>query len=137
MGDNPPSPLPPSPSLPSSSSSSISPQSSLPTPSHGKPVLFIASFLSALLLALVLHMHARSGFTSVNNDDLGSWAALVAPANARVFSAAELREFNGENGKPAYLACLGQVFDVSAGDNFYGKDAHYHGFVGYVRSVID
>jgi membrane-associated progesterone receptor component len=42
------------------------------------------------------------------------------PVVFRTFTPETLLPFNGENGKPVYLAVRGRVFDVSPGRNFYG-----------------
>jgi hypothetical protein len=70
---------------------------------------------------------------SASDGDGDGWAAFVAPAGSLVFKPSELNQFNGEDGKPFYLAVLGQVFDVTKGEQFYGKDSHYHGFIGYAN----
>jgi len=43
---------------------------------------------------------------------------MSAPASAKRFDAAALRPFNGESGKPVYLALKGKVFDVTSGKSF-------------------
>ena len=49
----------------------------------------------------------------------------------RIFSKAELAEYNGEEGSPGlYLAILGEVFDVSKGARHYGPKGGYHFFTG-------
>ena len=36
----------------------------------------------------------------------------------------------GENDKPIYLSCLGEVYDVTSGHDFYGKGEGYSFFAG-------
>jgi len=48
----------------------------------------------------------------------------------RYFTLDELREFNGENDKPIYLAIKGEVYDVSSKQDFYGPGEGYHLFAG-------
>lgn len=42
----------------------------------------------------------------------------------------ELEFATGEDGAPAYLAVRGRVYDVTAGEAFYGVGKPYHAFVG-------
>jgi predicted heme/steroid binding protein len=47
-----------------------------------------------------------------------------------VFTKAQLAKFDGSpRGAPAYLAVLGEVFDVSGKPEFYSKGSGYHHFV--------
>jgi len=43
-----------------------------------------------------------------------------APVVFRTFTPTTLLPYNGEDGKPVYLAVRGRVFDVTPGKNFYG-----------------
>ncbi|XP_062141410.1 neuferricin homolog [Drosophila sulfurigaster albostrigata] len=47
----------------------------------------------------------------------------------------ELATYNGEQGRPIYLALLGAVFDVSRGIKHYGPGCSYNFFVGRDASV--
>ena len=38
------------------------------------------------------------------------------------FTAKELEEYNGKNGKPAYVACNGKVYDISQSDLWSGGE---------------
>lgn len=42
----------------------------------------------------------------------------------------QLKEFNGENGAPIYLAIMGRIYDVTRGKSFYAKGRSYHRYVG-------
>lgn len=46
----------------------------------------------------------------------------------------ELHEYDGVDGRPAYMACSGDVFDVT-GVDFYAPGSGYHVFVGTDASV--
>jgi hypothetical protein len=51
---------------------------------------------------------------------------------------AELALYNGRNGKPAYIACDGIVFDLTthpSWQEFYGEGSGYNVFVGKCASV--
>lgn len=51
------------------------------------------------------------------------------PDKQRMFTTSELRQYtNLENG--LYLSILGQVFDVTKGDQHYGPGGNYHAFIG-------
>ncbi|KAH8276682.1 hypothetical protein KR044_008611 [Drosophila immigrans] len=47
----------------------------------------------------------------------------------------QLATYNGEDGRPIYLALLGDVFDVSRGVKHYGTGCSYNFFVGRDASV--
>ncbi|CAH0394031.1 unnamed protein product [Bemisia tabaci] len=51
-------------------------------------------------------------------------------SSERLFSISDLSDFNGETRKELYLAILGNVFDVTQGQKFYGRGESYHHFIG-------
>jgi membrane-associated progesterone receptor component len=52
-------------------------------------------------------------------------------ASEVVFTAQELEEFgNGLYGNPIYISIFGRVYDVTAGERYYGEDATYGMFAG-------
>jgi len=48
----------------------------------------------------------------------------------RTFTPRTLLPYNGEDGRPVYLAVRGRVFDVTSGRNFYGPGGAYSNFAG-------
>lgn len=58
-------------------------------------------------------------------------AAMAAPA--RQFTAEELRQYDGRDGGPVYIALRGRVLDVSEGRSFYGPGGPYAIFGGALR----
>jgi membrane-associated progesterone receptor component len=52
------------------------------------------------------------------------------PIVFRTYTPRTLLPYNGEGGKPVYLAVRGRVFDVSRGRNFYGPGGPYENFAG-------
>jgi membrane-associated progesterone receptor component len=76
---------------------------------------------SLLLLVLYLLMRPRS---------LPAMPKPPPPTVFKTFTPPTLVEFDGTNGKPIYFAVRGQVFDVSAGRQFYGPGGPYANFAG-------
>ncbi|XP_028994625.1 neudesin isoform X1 [Betta splendens] len=63
------------------------------------------------------------------SDDVRLKQAAAEPV--RLFTEEELRRHDGtEEGRPIYMAVKGVVFDVTRGQEFYGKDAPYNALVG-------
>lgn len=61
--------------------------------------------------------NTRTGHTSSDND-------------MQIFTADELKQYNGIEKPQLYLALLGNVYDVTKGEKHYGKDGSYNYFVG-------
>lgn len=55
------------------------------------------------------------------NDRNLNWILSWCSTTQRLLSAMDLELHNGDSGSPAYLAILGEVYDVSLGKRFYGK----------------
>ncbi|CEG48628.1 heme steroid binding domain-containing [Plasmopara halstedii] len=52
------------------------------------------------------------------------------PVTRRFYTPEELLPFNGENGRPIYIAILDEIYDVSRKRDFYGPGEGYHLFAG-------
>lgn len=64
----------------------------------------------------------------MNGDYVGAYQLYLGHKD-KLFSKKELEKYNNiENG--LYLSILGQVFDVTKGEQYYGKGNTYHAFVG-------
>ncbi|KAL7526393.1 hypothetical protein ACHAXR_001470 [Thalassiosira sp. AJA248-18] len=50
--------------------------------------------------------------------------------NVMTITREQLEEMDGYDGAPLYLSIKGRVYDVSAGDRFYGEGKEYHDWVG-------
>ena len=57
-------------------------------------------------------------------------------APQKLFTADELSTFNGKAGRPMYLSILGQVFDVSKGQRYYGVSAALQGLFKVLPSAV-
>lgn len=52
------------------------------------------------------------------------------PIVFKVFTPPQLLPYNGEEGRPVFLAVRGRIFDVTPGRNFYGPGGPYANFAG-------
>ncbi|XP_074095179.1 neuferricin [Cotesia typhae] len=69
----------------------------------------------------------------IYGDYIGAYKLYMGDTD-KLFSKNELEKFNSpESG--LYLSILGQVFDVSKGEQYYGKGNTYHAFVGRDASL--
>jgi len=46
-----------------------------------------------------------------------------------LFTKEQLATYDGSDGSPLYVAILGEIYDVSKGEKYYGKEKGYHCFV--------
>ena len=53
----------------------------------------------------------------------------------KLFTKEELAEFNGVEGAPLYIGILGEVYDVSKGEQYYGMYCGMHAHRKRVRSL--
>merc|ERR1711971_701773 len=55
----------------------------------------------------------------------------VKPGEDRIFTEEEVSKFNAaDESLPIYLVIVGEVFDVTRGKVYYGKEGGYHAFAG-------
>ncbi|TSA45264.1 cytochrome b5 domain-containing protein [bacterium] len=91
------------------------------------------SMKKKILLMIILPVAvAVIAFSYGTYRRMRSGVALAQGAAAsRVFSAADLQKFNGNDPNlPIYIGYEGYVYDVSAGRNFYQAGAAYHFLAG-------
>lgn len=98
-------------------------------------------FVIAAILAGVYHTEVKQflrRYTGSYLDQAGGSDEIPVAfqtGDDALFTADELATFNGEEGRPLYLALLGSVFDVSRGIKHYGSGCSYNFFVGRDASV--
>eukprot|EP01038_Epipyxis_sp_PR26KG_P011249 gene11249-15093_t len=88
--------------------------------------IFIAVLLSYLLMTSLFS--SLFGSKKQNKDSINQ--EEVEPIVLRDFTIEQLRENDGSNDKPIYIALRGEVYDVSAAKEFYGEGSGYHCFAG-------
>ena len=102
-----------------------------PTAVEEVGLLGLLKFIGVILLCIALAGKFFTGSFLWEYD--GKWVQLKTymPSNGgqRLFSEAGLATFNGQDGKPLYLAIDGEVYDVSKG-KAYQPGGSYHHFVG-------
>lgn len=85
---------------------------------YGLLTIYLFHSIASLLLVGSGSPHGRrqpSHATKKEEDE--------EPIVLRDFTPDQLRAFNGENGKPIYIALKREVFDVSKAPEYYGKGA--------------
>eukprot|EP00041_Stephanoeca_diplocostata_P032701 m.1055576 g.1055576 ORF g.1055576 m.1055576 type:complete len:479 (+) comp24193_c0_seq2:95-1531(+) len=99
---------------------------------HDEMQMFLMRFFRDLSRAkahMRLHGNGHAIMTVLTgNEDL--LPINEAPDDGFKMSAEELREFNGLDGAPLYLAIMGRIYDVSRGSAFYAPGRSYHHYVG-------
>lgn len=112
-----------------------------------KPLLNYRFALILILVAVLAKVYQREVIEIFKNA-AGRYLDIVSKENAEsvavqftedirgsLLTPEELATYNGENGRPIYLALLGVVFDVSRGLKHYGPGCSYNFFVGRDASV--
>lgn len=87
----------------------------------GRGSAALASIVACLLV--IASAHADGDPEAIPNSVLRS-------AAERGYSSEQLAQYDGSDGsRPLLMGVRGFVFDVSAGDRFYGPDASYHALI--------
>jgi predicted heme/steroid binding protein len=94
----------------------------------GAGVAVIAIFALRLWNASVDAQNARA--LAAAHERQAKAKAEKKEIRRRFFTLDELKEFDGENGKPIYIAILDEVYDVSDKRDFYGPGKSYALFAG-------
>lgn len=87
-------------------------------------------------VSLVAGMIVAYGVLTYLTTDDGEEASGAKPKEPekrdppRDFTVEQLREYNGTNKKPIYVALCREVFDVTSSASFYGEGSAYHCFAG-------
>jgi len=100
--------------------------------SFERGAVIVVTFIS-LLTIIFIHVIFNSSSNSdsdngSNNKEKEEEEEKKDPP--RDFTIDQLREYNGKDDKPIYIALRGDVFDVSSAKDFYGEGSGYHCFAG-------
>ena len=88
-------------------------------------------FLFVLILAWrTLSENPQDSSTCTSSGDVGECVNSHSAQGIRLIQREELESKTGENGSEIWLSILGEVYDVSAGESFYGKGKSYSGLTG-------
>jgi membrane-associated progesterone receptor component len=90
------------------------------------------------ITALLHHLAAAASVDDVSYDLRMGVAAhqTDASAGAKKMSRKELKQYNGEDGNPLYIAIKGDIFDVGNKNAFYAKGGSYHLIAGQDGSRV-
>lgn len=97
-----------------------------PAPSSSSPPSALFTPLNAILLALLLY----AAYTVYKPAAPAALPKEEPAVVFRTFTPRTLLPYNGEDGRPVYIAVRGRVFDVTRGRNFYGPGGPYANFAG-------
>ena len=64
------------------------------------------------------------------DEDLKKDEEIVENIKERIFTAEELSQYDGNRSTRIYLAVLGEVYDVTDGEGYYGPGQGYSCFAG-------
>lgn len=100
--------------------------------------LYVGAGVAVAVILVVKYLNASADAANARAYEAAKTRQAKAKAEAekkadikrRNFTLEELKEFNGENGKPIYISVLDEVYDVSAKRDFYGPGEGYHLFAG-------
>mmetsp|Transcript_26743 Transcript_26743/g.62509 ORF Transcript_26743/g.62509 Transcript_26743/m.62509 type:complete len:175 (-) Transcript_26743:126-650(-) len=84
-------------------------------------------FYLLVTLVLVTSTSAESGSSTCESSREGECNAK-SEKSIHTVSREELETKNGEGGSEIWLSVMGKVYDVTAGDSFYGKGMSYGAF---------
>jgi predicted heme/steroid binding protein len=93
----------------------------------------LREIIPAVIIGLFLYYaypQLKARMKAEKQQQQKSSSSQVGNSQLRIFTAEELSVYNGIQQPQLYIAYLGEVFDVSAGDKHYGKDGGYHFFTG-------
>ena len=100
-------------------------------PPHSAGALWALALPFRLALAVVLMSAAYYLYFAAAPNGPAEAAAVAVDPDKRLFTIAELTRYNDSDPSlPVYLAIVGDVFDVSAGREYYGASGGYHCFAG-------
>lgn len=95
-----------------------------------KHKLLFITVLFAAIAVIVNVFNINIPFLNIFNKRIAEKKDEVPTNNINIFTKDTLKDFNGIINKSLYLSILGDVYDVSKGDKYYGPGQTYHVFTG-------